>query len=253
MVVATRSQSLLTSSLKATKGGITKRTKATSAATKASISKIIAKDGLDTLVPGHAKATTVRYPRNSASSAPATRPASPTATNAPLVSPPASETVLSYGSAPTSTTSEMLKEGIAHLLKVEPKFRPLVEKHECTFFSKEGLAEKVDPFHSLASGIISQQVSSAAARSIKAKFVALFEEELAEEDLSFPTPEMILKRDHATLRTAGLSGRKAEYVCSLAEHFKNGDLSVEILSNASDEEIVKRLVEVRGIGGKSHF
>lgn len=145
----------------------------------------------------------------------------------------------------------MLQQGIAHILKVEPKFAPLVEKYECTVFAKEGLAETVDPFHSLISGIISQQVSGAAAGSIKAKFIALFSEEMEEQGLSFPTPEMVLKCDQTTLRTAGLSTRKAEYVHSLSEKFISGDLSVDILSNASNEEVVERLVQVRGIGGKT--
>lgn len=52
--------------------------------------------------------------------------------------------------------------------------RPLIEAHRCRIFSPEGLAEQVDPFESLCSGIISQQVSGAAARSIKKRFVELF-------------------------------------------------------------------------------
>lgn len=143
----------------------------------------------------------------------------------------------------------MLKEGILHLLKVEPKLAPLIEKHECTLFSEEGLAEIVAPFDSLVSGIISQQVSSAAAKSIKAKFVNIFSEELANERSSFPTPDMVLKCEHTKLRSAGLSARKAEYVQSLAENFQSGDLSVEVLANASNEDVVKRLVQVRGLGG----
>lgn len=143
----------------------------------------------------------------------------------------------------------MLKEGILHLLKVEPKLAPLIEKHECTLFSEEGLAEIVAPFDNLVSGIISQQVSSAAAKSIKVKFVDIFSEELAKEGSSFPTPDMVLNCEHTKLRSAGLSVRKAEYVQSLAENFQSGNLSVEVLANASNEDVVKRLVQVRGLGG----
>lgn len=143
----------------------------------------------------------------------------------------------------------MVKEGILHLLKIEPKLAPLIEKHECTLFSEEGLAEIVAPFDSLVSSIISQQVSSAAAKSIKTKFVNLFSEELAKEGPSFPTPDMILKCECAELQSAGLSVRKAEYLLSLAENFQNGNLSVEVLANSSNEDVVKRLVQVRGLGG----
>lgn len=64
----------------------------------------------------------------------------------------------------------------------------------------------------------------------------------------FPTPEDILDCEIATLRTAGLSQRKAEYIQGLAEKFASGELSTRILLNASDQELVQRLTAVRGLG-----
>lgn len=57
-----------------------------------------------------------------------------------------------------TTTGNMLEEALAHLIKVEPKLKPVIEQHPCHVFSPEGLAEEIDPFRSLISGIISQQV-----------------------------------------------------------------------------------------------
>jgi DNA-3-methyladenine glycosylase II len=57
-----------------------------------------------------------------------------------------------------STTGTLLEEALSHLLKVEPKLKPVIEKHHCHVFSPDGLAEEIDPFRSLVSGIISQQV-----------------------------------------------------------------------------------------------
>ncbi|KAL7274536.1 3-methyladenine DNA glycosylase [Rhizina undulata] len=190
------------------------------------------------------------------SQVPVTRPASPTATNAPLVSPPRTAKLVSYppnepavtAAPPSTTTDEILKEGIEHLLKVEPKLAGLIQKYECNVFSKERLSEVIDPFRSLISSIIAQQVSGAAANSIKAKFIALFEEQIKDAGLDFPTPRMVLDCDHPTLRTAGLSLRKAEYVHSLSEHFLNGELSAELLIKVSDEEVVEKLTKVRGLG-----
>lgn len=54
--------------------------------------------------------------------------------------------------------------------------------------------------------------------------------------------------DLARLRTAGLSGRKAEYIKGLAERFVSGELSAEMLVRASDEEVLERLTAVRGLG-----
>jgi DNA-3-methyladenine glycosylase II len=51
-----------------------------------------------------------------------------------------------------------------------------------------------------------------------------------------------------TLRTAGLSQRKAEYIQGLAEQFATGKLSAEMLATATDEEVMEKLIAVRGLG-----
>ncbi|KAL2359888.1 hypothetical protein RJZ56_007269 [Blastomyces dermatitidis] len=195
---------------------------------------------------------------------------------------------------PTTTTGTLLEEAVAHLIKVAPQLRPVIEKHPCPLFSPAGLAEEIDPFNSLVSGIIGQQVSGAAAKSIKKKFMALFRSdgggggdcnsinnatatiattvindggaatknnnnmdagekiETAEmrydRDDDFPTPAQVAKCDIATLRTAGLSQRKAEYIQGLAEKFASGELSARMLLQASDEEVLEKLIAVRGLG-----
>jgi DNA-3-methyladenine glycosylase II len=57
-----------------------------------------------------------------------------------------------------TTTKNLLDEAVAHLIKTEPKLKPVIEKHPCRVFSAEGLTDEIDPFNSLVSGIISQQV-----------------------------------------------------------------------------------------------
>jgi DNA-3-methyladenine glycosylase II len=52
----------------------------------------------------------------------------------------------------------------------------------------------------------------------------------------------------ATLRTAGLSQRKAEYLAGLAQQFADGDLSASMLLSSPDEAVVEKLVAVRGLG-----
>ncbi|WEW55483.1 3-methyladenine DNA glycosylase [Emydomyces testavorans] len=203
-------------------------------------------------------------------------------------------------SRPTTTTGNILEQGLAHLLKIDPKLRAVIDKYPSPPFSASHLAEKVDPFQSLASGIIGQQVSGLAAKSIKKKFVALFnkgpiarsssdadgggggtvkeangesdkacvkekndydygtntDKSINENDnnddadipMRFPTPEEVVKCDLMTLRTAGLSQRKAEYIRGLAEKFVNGDLSARMLLTASDEDIFEKLIAVRGLG-----
>ncbi|KAK7744588.1 3-methyladenine DNA glycosylase [Cytospora paraplurivora] len=151
---------------------------------------------------------------------------------------------------------------------INPRLKPLIEAHHCRIFSAEGLAEKIDPFESLASGIISQQVSGAAAKAIKARFIALFDHQqhhagsTGEEEASttltttptnsfgrrFPTPSQVSTTSIETLRTAGLSQRKAEYIQGLASQFASGGLTAQWLADAPYADVIARLTAVRGLG-----
>lgn len=155
-----------------------------------------------------------------------------------------------------------MEKACAHLSAVDPRLKAVIGKHHCNLFSPEGLSEVVEPFQALSSGIIAQQVSGAAASSIKRKFIDLFpapststnegdsiEPTLPEKlEKHFPTPVQVVEKDIPTLRMAGLSQRKAEYIHGLAEKFVSGELSAKMLIDASDEEVLEKLVAVRGLG-----
>ncbi|KAK2729605.1 DNA-3-methyladenine [Colletotrichum kahawae] len=197
------------------------------------------------------------------------RLADPKTTNAPVISPETSRVLASdpieapsptkTANAPATgpatkrtTTANILEEACRHLIQVDPRMKPLIEKNYCRVFSPEGLAEKIDPFESLCSGIISQQVSGAAARSIKNKFIALFTGEANGEEKEpkkkFPQPSEVAPASIERLRTAGLSQRKAEYVKGLAEKFASGELTATMLAEAPYEEVRDKLIAVRGLG-----
>jgi DNA-3-methyladenine glycosylase II len=190
---------------------------------------------------------------------PPDRPAGPHITNAPLVTPFGTQKVAYSGDLPdaspsktglprpTGTTNTLLDQACAHLISVDPRLRTIIEKHPCSIFSARGLAEQIDPFRSLTSGIMGQQVSGAAAKSIKNKFIALFNEEGSDKP-KFPTPAQVAATDIARLRLAGLSQRKAEYIQGLAEKFTTGELTTDMLMKATDEEVMERLIAVRGLG-----
>ena len=136
-----------------------------------------------------------------------------------------------------------------YLISVNENMRPIIEKHHCRLFSAEGLAETIDPFESLVSGIISQQVSGAAAKSIKNKFVGLFAGSGDDGKAArFPHPSEVVAKKIEELRQAGLSQRKAEYILGLAEKFKSGELSAQMLRDAPYEEVLEKLIAVRGLG-----
>ncbi|KAB8301111.1 hypothetical protein EYC80_003016 [Monilinia laxa] len=179
-------------------------------------------------------------------------------TNAPLVTPEThrllanksmDEVSPSKPPAVKISTSDILDKAVEHLTKVEPKLKAVIEKHPCRIFSAEGLAEEIEPFRALVSGIISQQVSGAAAKSIKAKFVALFNPPDSDSSThTFPTPSAIVATEIPHLRTAGLSLRKAEYIHGLAQQFTAGTLTATFLLSAPYEDVLASLTQVRGIG-----
>lgn len=191
-------------------------------------------------------------------SPPPTRPAEPHHTNATLVTPGGTQLEpysnfeeSSPSKKPTTitTTKCLLDEACAHLIRADAALKPVIGQHHCRIFSPEGLAEKIDPFRSLVSGILAQQVSGAAAKSIKNKFIALFPPESC--PTGFPPPSLVAKTELSVLRTAGLSQRKAEYVQGLAEKFDSGELTVKMLLEGTDEEVFSNLIAVRGLGAWS--
>jgi DNA-3-methyladenine glycosylase II len=98
------------------------------------------------------------------------------------------------------------------------------------------------PFASLLQAIVYQQIAGKAAEAIFGRVKALGAN-------GFPTPEEILRVSKLKLRRAGLSRQKIAAVRDLAA--KTLDGTVPTLAKArrmSEEEILERLTQVRGIG-----
>lgn len=95
---------------------------------------------------------------------------------------------------------------------------------------------------SLASAIIYQQLHGKAAATIYARVCALT------PGSAFPKPADLLTLSERELRTAGLSRNKLVALRDLAERIEGGRLELARISRRSDDEIIERLTEVRGIG-----
>lgn len=95
-------------------------------------------------------------------------------------------------------------------------------------------------FAVLVESIISQQLASAAAEAIFARFKKLYPK--------FPTAGHILNTKDAKLRSVGLSGMKVEYLKDLAQKIEDKKLKMRSLSKMSDDEIIEHLTQVKGIG-----
>ncbi len=61
-------------------------------------------------------------------------------------------------------------------------------------------------------------------------------------------PERIAELDPAQIRALQITTRKAEYIVNLARIIARGDLTMEALAQASDEDVIARLSAIRGIG-----
>ncbi len=98
-----------------------------------------------------------------------------------------------------------------------------------------------DVYFRLLRAIIGQQVSVKAANAIHQRFLYLFEDQ-------YPHAAKLLTMDIATLRSAGLSRQKAHYVQNVASYFTAQALLHEDWTPWTDEAIIKKLTEIKGIG-----
>jgi DNA-3-methyladenine glycosylase II len=100
------------------------------------------------------------------------------------------------------------------------------------------------PFPSLARAIFFQQLAGPAARAIMKRILDL----LSTDDARFFTPDEFLAAADEDLRAAGLSRQKLSYLRDLAEKFASGELREDEFAEADDEEVIRRVTSVKGIG-----
>ena len=121
-------------------------------------------------------------------------------------------------------------ETLAELIRSCRPFQAEMEAHQ-------------SPYEALAEAIAYQSISGKAAATIFARIKAL------SSNGGIPTPQEMLKLRTRALRKAGLSGAKVLAMKDLAKKTIEGIVpSMEDAEKMSDEELVKRLVSVRGVG-----
>ena len=97
-------------------------------------------------------------------------------------------------------------------------------------------------FHVLARSIIYQQLATKAAATIYGRVRGL------SSGPRFPTPEQMLTFSDERLRASGLSRNKTRAVQDLAERIVSGKLRLRGIARHDEEEIIRRLTTVWGIG-----
>ncbi|MGA7913997.1 MAG: DNA-3-methyladenine glycosylase [Candidatus Acidiferrales bacterium] len=123
---------------------------------------------------------------------------------------------------------------------IDKRLARVIEKTGAFHFK---LDECDSVYESLLEAIVYQSISGKAAATIYARIKALGANGLC------PTPAEILATPNQKLREAGLSGAKAAAMKDLAQKTIEGIVpTLEDAAKLSNEELVERLVSVRGIG-----
>jgi len=133
-----------------------------------------------------------------------------------------------------------LSAATKHLSDCDPILSELVRS--CDPFQAEMEAHQ-SPYEALLEAIAYQSISGKAAATIFGRVKAL------SASAGIPTPQEMIKLRPQSLRKAGLSGAKVLAMKDLAQKTIDGVVpTLEESEKLSDEELVKRLVSVRGIG-----
>lgn len=96
-----------------------------------------------------------------------------------------------------------------------------------------------DPFTALVSSIVGQQISSKAADTVW---------ERLEKLLGEITPESIERASVSEIQSCGMTMKKAGYIKGIAEAAISGRVDFNKLDRLSDDEIVRELSELNGVG-----
>jgi DNA-3-methyladenine glycosylase II len=131
-----------------------------------------------------------------------------------------------------ASPSDDLQDPHAHLARDET-LAPLVESYGPLELDPTG-----DPFERLVVSLVNQQLSSAAAATIRERLFDRFE----------VTPDGLLAADEDALRDVGLSRQKVDYVRSVADAAREGSLDRERFAAMDDAAVVDELTDIRGVG-----
>ena len=133
-------------------------------------------------------------------------------------------------------TPTRVKQARRHLRAADPVMKAMIDA-----VGPYTLRFERDRFGLLVRSIISQQISTSAARAIRKRL----------HELAGPgglTAANLARFRVDELRSVGLSPQKASYVADLAGKVNDGTVDLQRLGRLSDERVVEVLTRVKGIG-----
>ncbi|NLP44170.1 MAG: DNA-3-methyladenine glycosylase 2 family protein [Peptococcaceae bacterium] len=96
-----------------------------------------------------------------------------------------------------------------------------------------------DLFEALVNSILSQQISSKAAATVWNRMLERFE---------LITPACIAEASVEDIQQCGTTFRKANYIKDISVAVLSGELNLEELKQLPDQQVIKRLTSLKGIG-----
>jgi DNA-3-methyladenine glycosylase II len=149
-----------------------------------------------------------------------------------------SSLVPQFSSAPFPSIDNppIFRLGVDHVSKADAKIRLLIKKHGVIDFQIDG-----DPFESLVEAIISQQLNGPVARTIFGRLKTIVNcEPINADSLGHVSV--------SKMRKAGVSPQKIRYLKDLTSRILEGKLNLHDLKRKPDDEVIRQLDEVKGIG-----
>lgn len=125
-------------------------------------------------------------------------------------------------------------EKVKYLINTDEHLERLIN-----YIGEADLILENDGFKCIVKYIIGQQISDKARETIWQRI---------HKDIIPFTPQKVMLFSNDELRKYGLSARKIIYIKSLAEAIINKDIIFKEFVNLTNEEIIKRLISINGIG-----
>jgi DNA-3-methyladenine glycosylase II len=127
---------------------------------------------------------------------------------------------------------------------------PLLER-----FGALRIVRAPDLYEALLVAVIGQQVSVQAAQSVRRRLmqnmgtrVTVDNSPWRENHYLYPTARQLIKAGELALREQGLSRQKSTYLLGIANRAATGELDREAFAPLSDEDALRRLCEIKGVG-----
>jgi DNA-3-methyladenine glycosylase II len=127
---------------------------------------------------------------------------------------------------------------------------PLLER-----FGELRIVRAPDLYEALLVAVIGQQVSVRAAQSVRRRLMQNLGTRVTVDNASgqedhylYPTARQLIKAGEFGLREQGLSRQKSKYLLEIARRAAAGELDREAFAPLSDEDALRRLCEIKGVG-----